>query len=126
MKSEDFPIKSYENFPQKPIDGFTLYKSRRRWVAVVVLETPYGKTIKLYEWVNRRGEWKVGLANINLSYWDVDLFARKVNELLHRYALKTAKAQQDKRAHGGVKTAEEMLVNKIFGKSRSEGSSGEH
>lgn len=38
---EEFPVKSYEGFEQKVLEGMTIYKSKWRWIALVVVETPY-------------------------------------------------------------------------------------
>ena len=80
-----FPVKSYEGFEQKVLDGVTLYKSNRRWIALVVVETPYGRQLKLYAWVMRDGEWKVDLANLNIGYWNFKKFAEHAEKLSKKY-----------------------------------------
>jgi len=86
---EEFPIRTYEGFEQKVLDGVTLYKSRKRWVALVVVETPYGRHLKLYAWVMRNNEWKVDLANLNIGYWDFKKFAEHAERLSKKYLVKT-------------------------------------
>jgi len=82
---KDFPVESYEGFEQKVLDGVTLYKSSRRWIALVVVETPYGRQLKLYAWVMRGGKWKVDLANLNIGYWDFKKFAEHAERLSKDY-----------------------------------------
>lgn len=82
---EKFPVKSYEGFEQRVLDGVTIYKSKRRWIALVVVETPFGKQLKLYAWVFRDGDWKVDLANLNIGYWDFKEFAACAEQLCKRH-----------------------------------------
>jgi hypothetical protein len=85
---EKFPVKSYEGFEQKVLEGVTIYKNKRRWIALVVVETPYGRRLKLYAWVRRRdGSWKVDLVNLNIGYWDFKKFASSVEQLLKRHKI---------------------------------------
>lgn len=67
---EAFPVRDYENFPQRVLGGVTLSRSRSRWVALVVVQTPYGRRLKFYVWVRRGDGWKVDLANVDVTRWD--------------------------------------------------------
>ncbi len=84
---EKFPVKSYEGFEQKVVEGVTIYKSKRRWIALVVVETPFGRQLKLYAWVFKSGEWKVDLANLNIGYWDFKRFAAFAEQLCERHGV---------------------------------------
>ncbi|MEM4356922.1 MAG: hypothetical protein QXR25_03865 [Candidatus Nitrosocaldus sp.] len=85
---EVYPVKSYEGFEQRVVDGYTIYKSSKRWIALVVVETSNGKELRLYSWEMRKGEWKVALASQNVGFWDWDTIVGKVKELKDKYAIK--------------------------------------
>lgn len=85
---EAYPVKSYEGFEQKVVDGYTIYKSSKRWVALVVVETSNGRELRLYSWEMRKGEWKVALASQNVGFWDWDIIVGKVKEFKEKYAIK--------------------------------------
>jgi hypothetical protein len=117
MGSEPFPIKSYEEFPQKVIDGFTIVKNNNRWVAVLVIETSYGRMVKLYAWVKRKGEWKVDLANLNISHWDMDVVSSKTKEFIKKYTSKdTVRYSNQPEQAGTTSTPEEELSKELFGR----------
>ncbi|RMF30833.1 MAG: hypothetical protein D6752_03355 [Candidatus Nitrosothermus koennekii] len=82
---EEFPVKSYEGFEQKVLDGYTIYKSSKRWIALVVVETSNKKELRLYSWELRKGEWKVALASQNVGFWDWDKLYEKVKEFKEKY-----------------------------------------
>ena len=80
-QSEQFPVKSYEGFEQKVLDGHTIYKSSKRWVALVVVEANNKKELRLYSWEFRKDTWKVALASQNVGFWNWDELLSKVKEL---------------------------------------------
>lgn len=84
---EEFPVKSYEGFEQKVIDGYTIYKSSKRWIALVVVETSNKKELRLYAWELRKEQWKVALASQNVGFWDWDKLYEKVKEFKEKYNL---------------------------------------
>jgi len=86
-QSEQFPVKSYEGFEQKVLDGHTIYKSSKRWVALVVVETSSKKELRLYAWEFRKDAWKVALASQNVGFWKWDELASKVNEFKQKYGI---------------------------------------
>ncbi|MEM2759848.1 MAG: hypothetical protein QXU32_04445 [Nitrososphaerales archaeon] len=86
-KSNKYPVKSYEGFEQKAIDGYTVYKSSKRWVALVVVETNTKKELRLYAWEFRKDAWKVALASQNVGFWNWEELASKVKEFKHKYAI---------------------------------------
>ena len=84
---EEFPVKSYEGFEQRAIDGYTIYKSSKRWIALVVVETSNKKELRLYAWELRKEEWKVALASQNVGFWDWDALYEKVKEFKEKYGI---------------------------------------
>ena len=82
---EEFPVKSYEGFEQKVIDGYTIYKSNKRWIALVVVETSNKKELRLYSWELRNEQWKVSLASQNIGFWNWDDIYAKIKEFKSKY-----------------------------------------
>ncbi len=68
-----------------------IYKrSKKRIVALCVLESRYGTELKFYEWI-WKGEdkgWKVGLANLSVKDINLEAVARDAKELATAYAIK--------------------------------------
>jgi hypothetical protein len=84
-----------QTLPVNP-DFYTLLDSRvytrtkKRIVALCVVESKFGTGLKLYEWV-WKGEdkgWKVGLANLSVKSIDLERIARDAKELAAAYAIK--------------------------------------
>lgn len=82
---EEFPVKSYEGFEQKVLDGYTIYKSSKRWIALVVVEANNKREMRLYSWELRKEAWKVALASQNVGFWDWDKLYEKVKEFKEKY-----------------------------------------
>jgi len=68
-------VKRVENFPVHPsievLEGETVYKSKRSWIAVLRYRLRGRITVALYKWHNRRGEWKRAAKFIipTLHFW---------------------------------------------------------
>ncbi len=87
MANREYPVKSYEGFPQKALDGHDIYKSASRWIALVVVETERRKELRLYAWKKRGEEWKVDLASLNVGFWDLQQVVQRAIELKEKYAI---------------------------------------
>ncbi len=88
MGPEAYPVKSYENYPQKALDGHDIYRSATRWVAMVVVETERQRELRLYAWRKKGEEWKVDLASLNIGFWNLAQFAEKAEELRKKYEIR--------------------------------------
>jgi hypothetical protein len=86
-QNEEFPVRSYEGFEQKALDGHTIYKSSKRWIALVVVETSSKKELRLYAWEFRKDAWKVALASQNVGYWKWDELVSKVKAFKEKYGI---------------------------------------
>jgi len=86
-QSEQFPVKSYEGYEQKVLDGHTIYRSSKRWVALVVVEASNKRELRLYAWEFRKDSWKVALASQNVGFWKWDELASKVTEFKQKYGI---------------------------------------
>jgi hypothetical protein len=87
LAAKEYPVHSYENFPQKALDGYDVYKSANRWIALVVVETERRRELRLYAWRKKGEEWKVDLASLNIGFWEMKTFAEKAEELKQKYEI---------------------------------------
>ena len=87
MSTNDYPVRSYENYPQKALDGHDIYKSANRWIALVVVETERRKELRLYAWRKRGEDWKVDLASLNVGFWDLKILLEKAVELKNKHSI---------------------------------------
>src|SRR5437667_846364 len=85
LASESYPVKTYENYPQKALGGHDIYRSANRWIALVVVETERRKELRLYAWRKRGDDWKVDLASLNVGFWDFQAIREKAEELKHNH-----------------------------------------
>ncbi|MFQ5970003.1 MAG: hypothetical protein ACE5J2_05880 [Nitrososphaerales archaeon] len=69
------------------LDGHTIYKNSKRWVALVVVEVSNKGELRLYAWEFRKDSWKVALASRNVGFWKWDKLASKVNEFMQKYGI---------------------------------------
>ncbi len=77
------------------LDGHDIYRSDNLIVALVVVESQYGRDLRLYRWVMRNGQWKVDLCRMGVKRWKWDEIAAKANEFVAKYNLKgTAEAPE--------------------------------
>jgi hypothetical protein len=85
--NEVYPVKSYENYPQKALEGHDIYKSATRWIALVVVETERRKELRLYAWRKKVDDWKVDLASLNIGFWNLQALVAKAAELKEKYKI---------------------------------------
>lgn len=77
------------------LDGHDIYRSDNLIVALVVVESQYGRDLRLYRWVMRNGQWKVDLCRMGVKRWKWDEVAAKAKEFIEKYNLKgTAEAPE--------------------------------
>ena len=77
------------------LDGHDVYRSDNLIVALVVVESQYGRDLRLYRWVMRNGQWKVDLCRMGVKRWKWDEVAAKAKEFIEKYNLKgTAEAPE--------------------------------
>ena len=78
----------------KVLEGHDLYRSSRLIVALVAVESKFGKDIRLYRWQKRldrktqQESWKVDLARMSVKSWDWEKVAAKARELKSKYNIK--------------------------------------
>jgi len=87
LAAKEYPVRSYEDFPQKALDGYDIYKSANRWIALVVVETERRKELRLYAWRKKGEDWKVDLASLSIGFWDLKTLIEKAEELKRTYGI---------------------------------------
>ena len=93
MSGVNYPIsKTYT-----VLDGYDIYRSNNLIVALVVVQSPFGKDIRLYRWIKRKDQWKVDLCRMAVARWKWNEIAAKANEFIEKHGLK---GQQQEEAVG--------------------------
>ena len=82
----------------KVLDGHDIYRSNNLIVALVVVESQFGKDMRLYRWVMRNGVWKVDLCRMGVKKWKWNEIAAKAAEFTEKYGLKGQADQQQEEA----------------------------
>jgi hypothetical protein len=79
----DYPVsESY-----KVLEGYDLYRSNKLIVALVVVESDFGRDLRLYRWQKRNDAWKVDLCRMSVASWQWDIVASKAKELIEKYQI---------------------------------------
>jgi hypothetical protein len=76
----------------KVLDGYDIYRSSNIIVALVVVESQFGRDIRLYRWLKRKDQWKVDLCRMGVGRWKWNEIAAKANEFIEKYGLKGSQA----------------------------------
>jgi hypothetical protein len=74
----------------KVLDGHDIYRSNNLLVALVVVESQFGRDLRLYRWMKRKDQWKVDLCRMGVKRWKWDEVAAKAKEFIEKYNLKGA------------------------------------
>ena len=81
----DYPVS--ESF--KVLEGYDIYRSDKLIVALVVVESEFGRDIRLYRWQKRNDAWKVDLCRMSVASWKWDILALKAKELMEKHEIGT-------------------------------------
>lgn len=79
----DYPVS--ETF--KVLEGYDVYRSTNLIVALVVVESDFGRDLRLYRWQKRNDAWKVDLCRMSVASWNWDAISQKAKELIEKYKL---------------------------------------
>ncbi|MHB8567089.1 MAG: hypothetical protein ACYC7D_06305 [Nitrososphaerales archaeon] len=71
----------------KLLDGYDVYRSEKLIVALVVVESQFGRDLRLYRWQKRGDAWKVDLCRMSVSQWSWDTIAAKAKEFVEKYQI---------------------------------------
>jgi hypothetical protein len=81
--SEQYPVSDFFHV----LDGFDVYRSSKLIVAFVVVQSDYGKQLRLYRWQNRNGSWKVDLCRMSVDRWNWSEISDKIGSLCAKYSI---------------------------------------
>lgn len=79
----DYPVS--ESF--KVLEGYDIYRSDKLIVALVVVESEFGRDMRLYRWQKRNDAWKVDLCRMSVASWQWDALAAKAKELMDKHQI---------------------------------------
>jgi hypothetical protein len=72
----------------KILDGYDIYRSNNIIVALVVVESQFGRDLRLYRWIKRKDQWKVDLCRMGVGKWKWDEIAAKAREFIEKHGIK--------------------------------------
>jgi hypothetical protein len=70
------------------LDGHDIYRSDNLIVALVVVQSQFGKDLRLYRWIKRNDQWKVDLCRMGVGRWKWNEIAIKAGGFIEKYGLK--------------------------------------
>jgi hypothetical protein len=79
----DYPVS--ESF--KVQEGYDIYRSAKLIVALVVVDSDFGRDLRMYRWQKRNDAWKVDLCRMSVASWKWDEIASKAKELVQKYEI---------------------------------------
>jgi hypothetical protein len=96
MAEGDYPVS--QNF--KVLGGYDIYRSEKLIVAIVAVESSFGKDVRLYRWQKRGSKdsgptWKVDLARMSVARWDWNEIAKNVVQMKHKFGIGQPKEEAD-------------------------------
>jgi hypothetical protein len=90
-KKPEYPVSEQ----YKVLEGYDIYRSNKLIVALVVVESKFGRDMRLYRWQLRGENWKVDLCRMSVSDWNFSEISSKANELVEKYEIKRRRTTQE-------------------------------
>ncbi len=84
MADPNYPVSEQ----YKVLEGYDLYRGSNLIIALVAVESKFGKDLRLYRWQMRKGAWKVDLARMSVKRWDWEKIAAKAREMKEKHGIK--------------------------------------
>jgi hypothetical protein len=72
----------------KVLDGYDIYRSSKLIVALVVVESNFGKVLRMYRWQMRNNSWKVDLCRMSVGGWNWGEISTKAQELIQKHGIR--------------------------------------
>jgi hypothetical protein len=82
-QQRDYPVS--ESF--KVQEGYDIYRNVKLIVALVVVDSDFGRDLRMYRWQKRNDAWKVDLCRMSVAGWNWDSIAAKAKELIQKYEI---------------------------------------
>ena len=76
------------------LEGYDIYRSEKLIVALVVVQSDFGRDLRMYRWQKRNDAWKVDLCRMSVALWNWDTLAQKAKELTERYEIGRRRGQK--------------------------------
>ncbi len=73
----------------KVLEGYDIYRGSKLIIALVAVESQFGKDLRLYRWQLRGDAWKVDLARMSVRGWKFKEITAKAEELTKKYGVAT-------------------------------------
>ena len=70
------------------LEGYDIYRSAKLIVALVVVESEFGKDLRMYRWQKRNEAWKVDLCRMSVAGWKWDEVSAKAKELIEKHGVR--------------------------------------
>lgn len=86
----------------KVLEGYDIYRSDKLIVALVVVQGPFGKDLRMYRWQLRNNSWKVDLCRMSVASWNWDEISSKAKELMQRHEVRPKKEKIMKNSETGA------------------------
>jgi hypothetical protein len=69
------------------LEGYDIYRSEKLIVALVVVQSDFGRDLRLYRWQKRNDAWKVDLCRMSVALWNWETLAQRAKELIEKYEI---------------------------------------
>jgi hypothetical protein len=89
------------------LDGYDIYRSNNMIIALVVVESQFGRDLRLYRWIKKKDQWKVDLCRMGVARWNWSQIYAKASEFIDKYGLAAQRQQQDVEATTAMPSGEE-------------------
>jgi hypothetical protein len=83
MSESRYPVST----TYRVLDGYDIYRSSNLIVALVVVESQFGRDLRMYRWMKRKDQWKVDLCRMGVGRWKWDEISAKAKELITKYGV---------------------------------------
>lgn len=87
----EYPVS--ESF--KVLEGYDIYRSAKLIVALVVVESDFGKDLRMYRWQKRGEAWKVDLCRMSVASWQWDAISAEAKILIAKYEIGKKKEKRE-------------------------------
>ena len=72
----------------KVLEGYDIYRGSKLIIALVAVESQFGKDLRLYRWQLRGDKFKVDLCRMSVKSWNWAKVSAKASEMRTKYGIK--------------------------------------